>query len=163
LGFKSLTADAGQTKQERVQNVQDKIDYWKKYNFVTVTTTQQLSDLCEHLKTNCAFALDTETTGLQALEVELVGISVCADEQSASLKNLSHYFFHEEMLTYDEVVKANKYQDFSYVPIDMASLYSCADSYQTLRLVNVIHDAFNQEPKVATLYTAIEHPLIQIL
>lgn len=237
LNFKSLVADSGQTKQERVQNVQDKIEYWKQYNFVTVTTKKQLNDLCEYLKQKGAFAVDTETTGLQALSVELVGLSFCADDtmayyvpcghkvdevqlsrdevlaafkpilenaaykkylhnvkydqlvlsahgielagvaldtliaanliiqewQSASLKNLSHYFFKQEMLTYEEVVKGHKYQDFSYVPLEMASLYSGADSLQTFKLVQVIEDAFAKEPKIKALYYEIEHPLIDLL
>jgi len=237
LGFKSLTAGAGETKQERANDVQAKIDYWRKYDFVTVTTTQQLHELCEHLKSKGAFAVDTETTGLQALEVDLVGISFCADEQSAyyipcahktdeqqlplaeviaalkpilestqykkylhnakydqlvfsshgielrgialdtliganliikewqsaSLKKLSHSFFNEDMLTFDDIVKANKYKDFSFVPHELAALYSCADSYQTLRLVAVIEDAFKKEKKIHDLYTAIEHPLIEVL
>lgn len=237
LGFKSLTAGAGQTKQERTQEVQDKITYWKERDFVAVQTHEQLTALCEDLKQKGAFAVDTETTGLQALEVELVGLSFCGDEarayyipcghktdeaqlplaevlaalkpiledaqykkylhnakydqlvlsshgielrgialdtliganliikewQSASLKKLSHSFFNEEMLSYDEVVKANKYKDFSYVPVDMASLYSCADSYQTFRLVAVIEDAFKREPKIHQLYASIEHPVTEIL
>lgn len=237
LGFKSLTAGAGETKQERVQNVQDKLDYWKAYNFKLVTTVQQLMQMCEHLKAKGAFAVDTETTGLQPLEVELVGISFCSDEQSAyyvpcghktgelelsqaeviaalkpiledaqykkylhnakydqlvfaahgieltgialdtliganliikewqsaSLKKLSHSFFNQEMLTYEDVVKAHKYKDFSYVPHELAALYSCADSYQTFRLVSIIEDAFKQEPKIYDLYRLIEHPLMQVL
>ena len=36
-----------------------------------------LHELCDELKQKGAFAVDTETTGLQPLEVELVGISFC--------------------------------------------------------------------------------------
>lgn len=237
LGFKSLVAGAGETKQERAQEVQDKIAYWKDYKFKVVNTPQLLHELCEHLKNKGAFAVDTETTGLQALEVELVGISFCADEesayyvpcahktdelqlsqteviavlkpiledvrykkylhnakydmlvfsahgielagvaldtliganliikewQSASLKKLSHAFFNEEMLTYEDVVKNNKYKDFSFVPVELAALYSCADSYQTFRLVAIIEDAFKKEKKIQALYEDIEHPLIEVL
>jgi DNA polymerase-1 len=83
--------------------------------------------------------------------------------QSASLKKLSHSFFNEEMLTYEDVVKSHKYKDFSFVPVDLAALYSCADSYQTFRLVSVIEDAFKKEPKIQALYEDIEHPLIEVL
>lgn len=237
LGFKSLVAGAGETKQERARDIQSKIDYWSTYNFITVTTQQQLYEMCEYLKNKGAFAIDTETTGLQALEVALVGISICADEerayyipcghqtneaqlpcteiietlrpilestqykkylhnakydqlvlssygielegialdtliganliikewQSASLKKLSHAFFNEEMLTFEDVVKSYKYKDFSFVPHQLAALYSCADSYQTYRLVGVIEDAFKKEPKIHELYKNIEHPLTQVL
>jgi len=237
LNFKSLLITAGQTKQERIQDVQSKIDYWKTRNFITVTTSEQLDTLSLYLKNKGAFAVDTETTGTRPLEVELVGISFCADEdkayyipcghkisetqlprdyvlkmlkplleeahykkylqntkydqlvlssydvelqgvaldtfvaanllikewQSASLKNLSHYFFNEEMLTYEDVVKTQKYKDFSYVPLELATLYSAADSLQTFRLVSVLQKEFKKEPTVEKLYTFIEHPLIQVL
>jgi len=237
LGFKSLLAELDQTKQERAQGFQEKLEYWQKYHFVTVTTHEQLQDLCAHLKEKGTFALDTETTGLQALEVELIGVSICADEesayyipcghktgeqqlerdvvlaalkpilenalykkylhnakydqlvlanhgielvgvamdtlvaaslilkdwQSASLKKLSQYFFNEDMLTYDEIVKVPQYHDFSYVPIHAAALYSCADSYQTYRLVEIIKKEFVQNSKISDLYYVIEHPLIQVL
>jgi DNA polymerase-1 len=237
LNFKSLTAAAGETKQERAQDMQQKIAYWKERNFITVQTIEQLNELCRYLEQKKSFALDTETTGLQPLEVDLVGISFCADEdrsyyipcghqtneeqlpyamiiaalkpilensaykkylhnakydmlvlshhgielkglaldtliganliikewQSASLKKLSHSFFNEEMLTYEDVVKANKYKDFSFVPVELATLYAAADSYQTFRLVKIVEEAFAQDKKVYGLYQNIEHPLIEIL
>ncbi|HEX4068774.1 MAG TPA: DNA polymerase, partial [Candidatus Babeliales bacterium] len=246
LGFKSLLVTAGETKEERARDIQQKIEYWKKYDFITVTTTQQLHEMCEHLINKGAFALDTETTGLSPLEVDLVGISFSVDEgvayyvpcghktgeqqlscdeilvilkpmledaqykkylhnakydqlvlsshgielagvaldtlvganliikewQSAGLKKLSHAFFHEEMLTFEDVVrrqpdeaspKTGKYKDFSYVPLELASLYSCADSYQTYRLVAIIEDAFAKDQKLHDLYRNIEHPLIEVL
>lgn len=240
LGFKSLVAGAGQTKQDRVHDFQTKCAYWQNHDFVTVNTSAQLLALCDDLKKSGAFAIDTETTGLQALEVELVGISLgifigdharayyipcghktdevqlSCDEiiialkpiledahykkylhhakydqlifashgielcgvildtligasliikewQSASLKKLSYTFFNEEMLSYDDVVKMHGYKDFSYVPVPLAALYSCADSYQTLRLVGVIEDALKKEKKIDQLYSTIEHPLINIL
>ena len=237
LGFKSLLVTAGETKQERAKEVQDKIEYWKKYNFITVTTTEQLHEMCEYLKSEGAFALDTETTGLQPLAVDLVGISFSCDKgiayyipcghttgerqlsydeiltalkpiledaqykkylhntkydklvlsshgielagvaldtlvgasliikewQSAGLKKLSHAFFNEDMLTFEDVVKRGKYKDFSFVPLELAALYSCADSYQTYRLVAVIEEAFEKDKKLYDLYTKIEHPLIEVL
>ncbi|HSC24998.1 MAG TPA: DNA polymerase I [Candidatus Babeliales bacterium] len=237
LSFKSLVTNIGETKKESLQNIQTKITYWQKYNFKTVTTSQQLTDLCDYLREKGAFAVDTETTGLQALEVALVGISFCADEktayyipcghrsdetqlsfdeisialkpiledsrykkylhnakydklvlashgielkgitldtligasliikewQAASLKKLSLFFFNEEMLSYDDITKGHTYKDFSYVPLELATLYSCADSYQTFRLVAIIEEAFTQEKKLHNLYTTIEHPLIDIV
>ena len=237
LGFKSLLVTAGETKEERAKEVQDKIAHWKTYDFITVTTTEQLHEMCEYLKKEGAFALDTETTGLSPLAVDLVGISFSCDKgvayyvpcghktgeqqlscdeiltalkpilessqykkylhnakydmlvlsshgielagvaldtlvganliikewQSAGLKKLSHAFFDEDMLTFDEVMKSGKYKDFSFVPVELASLYSCADSYQTYRLVAVIEGAFKQDQKLHDLYIKIEHPLIEVL
>jgi DNA polymerase-1 len=237
LNFKSLLATAGHTKQEQVQNVQAKIDFWKIRSLITIATEQQLDELCSYLKTKGVFAVDTETTGVRALEVSLVGISFCADNekayyipcghqtdevqlpreyvlaqlkplledaqykkylhntkydqlvlsshgielqgivldtliaanlivkewQSASLKNLSHYFFNEEMLTYDDVVKTHKYKDFSYVPLSLATLYAAADALQTFKLVAVLQEAFKTEPTLKKLYDIIEHPLMHVL
>lgn len=237
LNFKSLTATAGQTKQERVQDIEDKLAYWRKYNFITIQTVEQLNQLCQDVQKNGSCALDTETTGLQPLEVDLVGVSFCInaerayyipcghttgeeqlsratviaalkpilenahikkylhnakydmlvlahhgiqlqglaldtmiganlivkDWQSAGLKKLSAFYFNEEMLTYEDITKASKYKDFSQVPLEIATLYAAADSYQTLRLVPIIEQAFEADKKIAALYKNIEHPLITIL
>lgn len=237
LNFKSLLLQAGQTKEEADVALEKKIDHWKTYNFKTVTTKEELVVVCEHLKEYGAFAIDTETTGLQALEVSLVGISVCATEnvayyipcghktdqkqlsqeqvivtlkplledktykkylhhakydqlvlsvhgielagvemdtliaanlltkewQSASLKKLSYVYFQEDMLTYDDVVKKNKHKDFSYVLLGEATLYSAADSLQTVRLATIFAKEFEYELKLQALYKEIEHPLIQVL
>ncbi len=240
LGFKSLAVGAGQTKQDRLHDFQMKCAYWQNHDFVIVNRSAQLIALCDDLKKSDVCAVDTETTGLQALEVELVGISfgifigdrirayyipcghktddvqlsrdeviaalkpiledvyykkylhhakydqlvlanhgielrgvaldtligatlIIKEWQSASLKKLSYTFFNEEMLSYDDVVKMHGYKDFSYVPVALATLYSCADSYQTLRLARVVEDALKKEKKIDQLYRTIEHPLINIL
>src|SRR5947208_17172298 len=87
----------------------------------------------------------------------LIGANLIIKEwQSASLKKLSHSFFNEDMLTFEDVVKANKYKDFSYVPFELATLYAAADSYQTFRLIKIVEDAFAQEKKIYDLYKNIE-------
>jgi DNA polymerase I len=237
LNFKSLLVATEQSKQDRVQDLQEKIAHWKQYDFIAVQTPEQLAQLCDYIRAQGVFALDTETTGLQPLQTDLVGISVCADNQksyyipcghttaemqlskelvlqtlkpiledaqykkymhnakydmlvlshqgievagleldtmiaanliikewqSASLKKLSKFFFNEDMLTYEDVVKNNKYKNFSEVSLDIATLYAAADSYQTFRLVAIIQDAFKQEKKLEALYKNIEHPLIDVL
>lgn len=237
LHFKSLLGAGSQSKQKQVSDVQHKIDYWKTHHLITVQTEQELYDVCEYMKRTGAFAVDTETTGTRALDVDLVGVSLCADNekayyipcghltdeqqvpkeivlaaikplledatykkylhnakydqlvfsshgielrgvamdtfivanlilkewQSASLKNVSHFFFNEEMLTYDDVVKTNKYKNFSYVPLELATLYAAADSLQTFKLVNVLNSELKKEPVLETLYYSLEHPLIQVL
>ena len=237
LNFKSLLADMGQSKQQMFEKVQHKIEYWQQYNFIVVQTIEQLNGMCEYLKQQGAFAVDTETTGLDALSVTLVGLSFCASEdiayyvpcghttgenqlssnivldavrdllenplykkylhnvkydelvlssygvalhgvvmdtmiaahlvmqegQGVSLKKLSHHFFKQEMVTYEEVVKEQKYKDFSCVPLALASLYSCADSYQTFRLASALQGEFDSAPSLKKLYYMIEHPLIGVL
>lgn len=237
LNFKSLLTTVGQTKQERTQGVQDKIDFWSTKHLIAVRTQEELEKLCTYMQKQGAFALDTETTGTRALEVDLIGISVCADAeksyyipcghrvegaqlsrevvltrlkpiledatykkylhnakydqlvfsahgielqgieldtfvaatllvkewQSAGLKNLSLSFFNEEMLSYDDVVKANKYKNFSYVPIELATLYAGADALQTYRLAEILQKEFEKESTLKKLYHTIEHPLLHVL
>ena len=74
-----------------------------------------ISWFCRIMALNCkGIALDT-----------LIGANLIIKEwQSASLKKLSHSFFNEDMLTYEDVVKVDKYKDFSYVPLEIATLYA---------------------------------------
>lgn len=235
LNFKSLLKEIGRTKGEKTYIIDKKIVHWKKYDFKAVTTTQDLQELCAYLKKKKAFAVDTETNGLRPLQVDLIGISFCAEKgkayyvpcghkinhqlscdeiiaalkpiledptikkylhnvkydqlvlanhgielqgfamdtmvaaklvirdwQSPGLKKLSHYYFEEEMLTYGDVVKFHKYKDFSHVPLDLAVLYSCADSLQTFRLAPLIEKEL-KEAKLEKQYYEIEHPLTQVL
>lgn len=237
LNFKSLLTTTGASKQEQAQDIQAKIEFWQKRNLIAITTHEQLLALCDYLKQKGSFAIDTETTGVRPLEVELVGISVCAEQekayyipcghktdeqqlsrdtviatikpiledkqykkyvhnakydqlvlyangielqgivldtmvvanivlkewQSVGLKSLSHFFFKEEMLTYDDVVKAHKYKDFSYVPLELATLYASTDALQTFRLVEPLLKELTKEPTLEKLYYSIEHPLIEVL
>ena len=235
LNFKSLLKELGETKEQKAQVIAAKIDYWKKYNFKTVTTTQDLHELCNYLRERKACAVDTETNGLRPLQVDLIGLSFCAEKgkayyipcghttdhqlscdeiiaalkpiledpnikkylhntkydqlvlsnrgvelrgismdtmvaaklvikewQSPSLKKLSYHYFDEEMLTYEDVVKFNKYKDFSHVPLDLAVLYSSADSNQTFRLGLLLEKEL-KETKLKKLYEDLEHPLTQVL
>lgn len=83
-------------------------------------------------------------------------------DQRVGLKTLSITYFDEPMLSYDDVVKHNKLKDFSYVPLDLAAQYSCADSHQTYKLVKVLKKELKDE-KLMKLYDDVEHPLIQVL
>lgn len=85
--------------------------------------------------------------------------------QRAGLKPLSHYYFNEPMLTFDEVVKQNNYKNFSYVPLDLATRYAAADAHQTLKLTKVLKQTLEKAEyaSVAKLYYDIELPLIYVL
>lgn len=87
---------------------------------------------------------------------------VTKDWQSASLKSLSEDFLDEQMLSYQEVVKDNGYQDFSYVPLDIATSYAAADAHQTLQLYNVLYKRLEKEG-LSSLFQVIEQPLQQVL
>jgi len=236
LNFKSLLKEFGNTKEEKTEAITKKVDYWKNFDFEVVNTPESLDALCTYLKKKKAFAIDTETSGLDPLTVDLVGISFCAepgkafyvpcnhktagkqlsqekiiaalkpilqnpqyqkyahnakydqlvlhnhgielqglaydtlvaaklvlkDWQRLGLKYLSEYYFDRPMLSYEDVVKHYKYKNFSYVPLDLALLYSCADSHQTLCLVDVLDTALKKEG-LSALYRDIEHPFIQVL
>jgi len=206
------------------------------YDFRLITTKDQLMDLCALIKKYAICALDTETTGVNPLDTQLVGLSFCVEvgqsfyipcghiteqkqlardivlaelkpiledltikkylhnskfdqlvlsqygveinglacdtmiaarlllpeTQSVGLKQLSIALFDEPMLTYDEVIKHNKYKDFSYVPLELALRYAAADAHQTLKLAHKFIKDLATE-KLDKLYYSIEHPLIQIL
>jgi len=79
------------------------------------------------------------------------------------LKNLSIYLFDEQMLTFQEVVKANKYKDFTQVPLDLALNYAAADAHQTFKIAQVLQKKLKKLPTLEKLYYTIEHPLIDVL
>ncbi|HSW73711.1 MAG TPA: DNA polymerase, partial [Candidatus Limnocylindria bacterium] len=96
----------------------------------------------------------------------LIAASLLLPEwQRLGLKTLSQHFFNETMLSFDDVVKAYKLADFSYVPLALATRYAAADAHQTLKLKKLF-DAEFAKPENATvkaLYNTIELPLENIL
>lgn len=87
---------------------------------------------------------------------------ITKDWQKIGLKGLSEFYLHETMLSFADVVTNNKYKNFSFVPLDLATEYAAADAHQTLQLYPILQqELINQNMK--TLYDDIEHPLISIL
>lgn len=236
LDFKSLVKEIDQQIAIAGGVVPSVAKKMAQYEFITVTTTQQLGDLCHALKEKKAFGIDTETTGLDAMANDCVGISISVEAgksyyvpfghktgeqqltkeqiftalrpffedanykkyfhnakfdlhvleqvgltvnglafdtlvaanlvvkewQRIGLKYLSEYYFDEPMLTFEEVVKNNKYKNFSYVPLELATTYAASDAHQTLRLVPLLEKELKQE-KMEDLYNQIEFPLISVL
>lgn len=80
LNFKSLLAEIGAAKEVRTKSIEDKIAYWKQFDFKAVTTHEELAALATVLTQKGAFAFDTETNGLQPLQVTLIGMSFCVQE-----------------------------------------------------------------------------------
>lgn len=230
LNFKSLLKDLQSSSTTPVA------DRLIQYDFKTITTEQQLTDLCAQLKLHKRFALDTETNGAQPLECLCVGISLCFQEGTAyyipfghttgqmqltkeqvvaalkpifedeqyekylqhckfdqlvlytlgielkgvvfdtliaarlvvrewqriGLKELSEHYFHEQMLTFKEVVKDNGFKTFEQVPLELATRYAAADAHQTLKLVAVLQKQLKEQEQ-EKLYYEIEHPLINVL
>jgi DNA polymerase-1 len=67
-----------------------------------VTSPEELEELSTAMKAAGRFALDTETTSLDALRADLVGLSFCADEKEAWYVPVAHAVL-EPQLTWDEV------------------------------------------------------------
>ena len=87
---------------------------------------------------------------------------VTEDWQRIGLKYLSEYYFNEPMLSFQEVVKDNKYKNFSYVPLDLATRYAAADAHQTFRLKPLLEKELKEE-KLLDMYETIEFPLMRVL
>lgn len=90
LNFKSLLKEiVGDKEGEKPQEGQLTIlnvppaEKLTQYQFHTVKTEAELDELCKKLKSAGAFALDTETMGLDALTTNLVGISCCCAKGEA--------------------------------------------------------------------------------
>lgn len=236
LEFNSLLAGTGLSKEQKKKLVENKIANLKKYRFKTVATPIQLAHLAQELQEKKEFAIDTETNGLEPLQSNLVGISVCTHEgeahyiplghqdaasqlslaqvqqtlspifantqikkylhnakfdmhvlerhgmplhgvafdsllaaslvtkdwQRIGLKHLSVFYFDEEMLNFEDVVTTKKYKDFSYVPLDIATIYSGFDAHQTWRLTKLFEKQLVSENMQALFYD-IEMPLLFVL
>jgi DNA polymerase I len=85
------------------------------------------------------------------------------DDQRVGLKDLSLSYFGERMLSFDEVVKANKYKDFSQVPLRLATDYAAADAHQTLKLYHVLSKLLESEKDVSQQFYNLEMPMLQAL
>ena len=78
LNFKSMLNEI-----EQAQPLEKKIEKMAAYDFKAVTTFEQLQEVCALIKNAGFCALDTETTGLNPLQDQMVGISVCVAEGAA--------------------------------------------------------------------------------
>lgn len=87
---------------------------------------------------------------------------VTKDWQRIGLKQLAFFYFNEQMLTFDDVVKANKLSNFAQVHLELATYYSANDSYQTLRLAKIFKKELIQEG-MEKVFADIEMPLMYIL
>lgn len=61
-----------------------------KKNFEVIITTAQLEQLCQTLQTCKAFCVDTETTNIDALQAEIVGIALATEEKKSFYIPLKH-------------------------------------------------------------------------
>ncbi|MFC1845586.1 DNA polymerase I [Candidatus Dependentiae bacterium] len=87
---------------------------------------------------------------------------ITKDWQRRKLEGLSAYYLDEPMLTFAQVVKENKYKNFSYVPLGLATKYSAIDAHQTFRLKKIFEKELKKE-KFINLFEQIEMPVSQVL
>lgn len=98
LEFKSLVKDL-EAPLERTEPLE------KKYMFVTVTTHEQLKEVCTKIKRAGFVAVDTECTSFSALQSKLVGISLCVERGTAYYIPVGHTC-SEKQLSVADVVAA---------------------------------------------------------
>lgn len=100
LEFKSLVADIEKNYGASLEKrwVEASIPLEEKYTFVLVDTEKKLIDLCQKLQEHKAFAIDTETTGLDPMQANLVGISICYQEGFAFYIPFGHQLERQQSL-----------------------------------------------------------------
>lgn len=82
--------------------------------------------------------------------------------QKINLKDLSSFFLHETMQTYEETV-GKAYKTFAEVPIERGARYGAHDALQTFKLQKVFAQMLAAEPKLLKLFDELEMPLLPIL
>ncbi|MCK5633106.1 DNA polymerase I, partial [bacterium] len=93
----------------------------------------------------------------------LIAAQLIAKEwQRKKLEDLSERYLDEPMLTYEEIVKQNKYKNFSYVPLHVATQYASIDAHQTFRLKKIFEKELKKE-KLFKLFKKLEMPLAHVL
>ncbi len=98
----------------------------------------------------------------EIFDSQLAASLVMKEGQRTGLKSLSIFFYDEHMLSFEDVVKHNKYKDFSYAPLDIATYYSAFDAHQTFKLSKLFEQKLKDEG-MDKLYYEIEFPLVKIL
>ena len=87
---------------------------------------------------------------------------VVGDGQRIGLKSLSDYYFQEPMYSFDDMVRKNKYKNFAFVPIALATEYAAADAHQTMKLVPIFQKAL-KDLGLDTLFLDLEMALMRVL
>lgn len=113
LGFKSLLAEMGVKAKE--VSAEDKIEFLRTCDLRLVTTQEQLQEVVREIQAAKFFAIDTEGTGLKALECDMVGLSISTTEKHSYYIPFGHKIM-EQQLTYQEVKEALKpfFEDAAY-------------------------------------------------
>lgn len=83
--------------------------------------------------------------------------------QRIGLKFLSERYLQQSMITYDELMTQVTTKDFAHVPLALATVYSAADSLQTLRIQHLLAQELAQDPQLEHVFYSIEMPLMHVL
>lgn len=81
LEFRSFIKQLGEVQAAPISAVKSSKE--RGYNFVTVTTQEQLDAIVAEVKKRKKFAYDTETDGVRPLQDNMVGISICYQEKES--------------------------------------------------------------------------------
>ena len=84
------------------------------------------------------------------------------EHQKLGLKELSKSVLKQSMSSFQEVLNAHNYKEFSEVPLEQATLYAAADARQTFMLWSIFEEKLHTE-KSWDLFYSIEMPLLKIL
>ena len=105
--------------------------------------------------------LNTESIDVKNVKFDtMIAASLIVSEgQRLGLKALSDFYFEEPMIAFSDVVQKNKYKNFAYVPLGMATEYAAADAHQTLKLKTQLEKLL-QEHKLLELFYNLEMPLM---
>lgn len=88
LEFKSFLRGLGQAQTSFLSSI--KTAHEKGYNFVTVTTQEQVDHIVAEIQKRKLFAYDTETDGLRPLQDNMVGMSFCFQEKESFYLPFAH-------------------------------------------------------------------------
>jgi DNA polymerase-1 len=102
LEFKSLLKGIELPQQERTF-----LSHEKGYSFVAITKSEELRTLIARLEEKKLFAFDAETDGLNGLNCNLVGISICVEPGTAYYIPCGHHTM-EEQIPLDDLLQALK-------------------------------------------------------
>lgn len=120
LEFKSLVLDIEKNygKKSDQKWIEAAIPLEEKYQFVLIDSEEKLIELCQKLQEHKAFAIDTETTGLDPMQSQLVGISICYQEGISFYIPFGHQLEQQQSLFIggsSELPQLNKDLVFSYL------------------------------------------------
>lgn len=108
LDFRSWVVEL-EAQDPEAANITEDVTRDETHDYALVTTGQALDEWIRRLETSRVFALDTETTGLDYMTAELVGLSVAVAPGTAAYIPLAHDFAGAPpQLSREQVLRALK-------------------------------------------------------